>query len=413
MVMVDASQLQKDPSLEFPGGRGWEEKVQSYIVVQHGAPELVQRVFNLCMDHAIVGVFCKSGHHRSVAVAEMAADWFRRATDHHEVCVLHLNSAVVAGWSANKLTEVLAWRGGLNNVEIPATLLGGGAKQSNSPAGTQFGPCWSRKAMEDLYNESLQVHGLPAWKRVVPPEPKKKPRESVPSVPKRKACEVLPPEPEPKKKPRSSGSSAPAVLERGTKHLRDDELPSSPAVQQLDSSSSRSDEEVLYDEEQDPIALPPELVVDYDAEGFWDAAEVMEDLLGTNPHRTDVKEMACSIEYEQLCDKLLGHLRNEPGLTARIMCVQARYRLHAGTVAHMGMTASDLQRFMKGPILLLELRLANGQTLRDALRHFGAPMRQRYKAWVQDIPVQMHHEEMEQMYINYRNYRKKKLDRSS
>ncbi len=391
MAMVDASQLQKDPSLEFPGGRGWEETVQSYIVVQHGAPELVQRVFELCIDHAIVGVFCKSGHHRSVAIAEMAADWFRRATDHHEVCVLHLNSAVVAGWSANKLTEVLAWRGGLNKGKIPAILMGGGAKQSNSPAGTQFGPFWSRKAMEDLYNESLQAHGMPAWKRVVPPEPKKKPRESQPSAPKRKACEVLPPEPEPNKKPRS---------ERGTTHLRDDELPSSPAVEQLHSSGSRSDEEVLYYEEQD-------------RKGFWDAAEVMEDLLGTNPDNADVKEMGCSIEYKQLCDQLLGHLCKEPALTVRIMCVQARYRLHAGTVAHMGMTASDLQRFMKGPILLLELKLAKGKTLSEALRHFGARARQRYKAWVNDNPVQMHHEEMEQMYINFRNYRKKKLDRSS
>ncbi len=48
-----------------------------------------------------------------------------------------------------------------------------------------------------------------ASERVVPPEPKKKPRESQPPVPRSKAYEALPPQP--KKKPRSLEGSAPAI----------------------------------------------------------------------------------------------------------------------------------------------------------------------------------------------------------
>ncbi len=398
MAMVDATQLQKDPALEYPGGRGWEEKVQKYVMVQRGAPDLIRRIFKLCCRFGVVGVFCRSGRHRSVAIAEMAADWFRRCRDYYEVCVLHMSSEITPGWSDNMLTKVLAWRGGHNNLNIPRILLEGETQRSSSPAGTNFGPAWCRKIMEDLYLEcQAQGDETPpmnrAVNRAVPPEPKKKPRESTPPVPEEPRCEA-----------RSSEGSTPAVLERGTKRLRDHEPCCSPEVQ-LDSSSSSGEESV-----RDCKEVPPEEVVDFNEEGFWDAAEVMEDLLGNNPSMADVLEMGRSREYWKLCDKLAPRTGSQQGLRARILCTQAQWRLRAGPVAHLGMSASDLQKFMKGPILLLEIQIANGSTHRDALRHYNHAGRERYKAWIQDNPVLMHYEEMEQMYVNYRNYRRKKLE---
>ena len=60
-AVVDASVLEKDPAQRFPGGRGWGPKVQHFTLAQKGAPLLVKQVFNLRMDHDIVGFSASVG----------------------------------------------------------------------------------------------------------------------------------------------------------------------------------------------------------------------------------------------------------------------------------------------------------------------------------------------------------------
>ncbi len=422
-AVVDASVLQKDPSYTFPKGRGWNINVQNFVLAQEGAPCLVQQLFNFCRTSDVVGVFCKSGHHRSVAIAEIAADWFRRSSSpavQHEVCVLHLNSERYQGWSANKLNQVLCWRKGETEISIPGVLMGAHQSQvSNCPAGTAVGEGWLRQLMVAKYQECLAAvrdaneTSSSDCEVVEPDRGTKRSRQPEQDCRTKRA----------RQSEQCSRGDSYKKLDQGTNPSRQpepdslaqelrqpDQQPSYPVGQhssrvipkqqsnkpagelsQLEQRSSSSDgarlEQPSPTEHEEPRT-----------KRYWEAAEVMESLLSARADAEDLKQHALSPEYTELREELtLQHEgRNNIGVLAQIMAVQAQWRIH-----DMGLSESDLRRYMKGPILQIELQMARGSTHRAALARCHSSFRKRYQASVNGSAVHQHNVVVEAMYYQY------------
>ena len=92
---LDALVLEKNPA-DVKGLlalRGWDDKVLTHVLNQRGVAEVLAQGWEILLEHGLVKVRCRSGHHRSVAIAELLGNWARRRLS-RPVAVVHLSCLV-------------------------------------------------------------------------------------------------------------------------------------------------------------------------------------------------------------------------------------------------------------------------------------------------------------------------------
>ena len=70
--------------------RGWDDKVMTQVFNQGGAAQMLQEGLHLLSEFGVAKYRCKSGHHRSIALAEVLGNWARHLLPGSAVRVVHM-----------------------------------------------------------------------------------------------------------------------------------------------------------------------------------------------------------------------------------------------------------------------------------------------------------------------------------
>ena len=84
--------LQEDPAnvAKFLHLRGWNDEVMTQVFNQGGSAKMLHQGFQELTQFHVAKYRCRSGHHRSVALAEVMGDWMRRLSHGTPVRVVHM-----------------------------------------------------------------------------------------------------------------------------------------------------------------------------------------------------------------------------------------------------------------------------------------------------------------------------------